>query len=164
MMDPVALLMCCRRPDRPAAALNVQLRAELRPVAARNDHLSMLLLLRLLLPAAQARQVWMRLGVARLRLEERSLRVMVTVMIVPVILLILGQLLLRWIWLRLLRLLTRDVLTDPGLMLKRRQLTVRSLNLLVLLLPLRMMMAVMMIMAIDLGVIRLIGDIPRRAI
>jgi len=163
MMDSVALLMCCRRPDRPAAVLNVQLRPELRPVAARNDHLSMLLLLRLLLRAAQARQVWMRLGVARLRLEERSLRVMVTVMIVPVILLILRQL-LRWILLRLLRLLTRDMLTDPGLMLKRRQLTVRSLNLLVLLLPLRMMMAVMVMVAIDLGVIRLIGDIPRRAI
>jgi len=52
MMDPVTLLMGCRRPDRPAAALNVQLRVELRSVAARNDQLSMLLPLRLLLRAA----------------------------------------------------------------------------------------------------------------
>jgi len=108
----------------------------------------------------------MRLRIARLRLKERSLRVMVTVMILSlmILLLILRQL-LRWILLRLLLLTRREMWwTDSGLMLKRYQLTIRSLDVLILLLPLRMMMAVMVMMAIDLAVIRLIGDISRRTI
>lgn len=103
---------------RSATTLDIQLRLKVRPVGAEGDLLMLLLLLLLLLlRVAQARQIGMRLRIARLRPETHSFYVLMIIMII---------LLTPW---RLLCMIL--------LLMKRAKLIGRTLNAIVfLLLPL----------------------------
>lgn len=89
---------CRRWPYRSAAALDIQLRLKVRSVGAESGlpllllRLLLLLLWLLLLRVEQARQIGMRLRIARLRLEVRPFRVLVIVMMTAIILLTLRRL------------------------------------------------------------------------